>query len=133
MFAPAFHPAWMEADDPDDILARVLACVEKKPNGKGREVAWLAKKLGTTVQVVNNWKTRGIPPSRYADIAASIGWTVDQVIGAAEAPAGWPFETITPDRLAGLTPRQMAMIEIAALRELERIEAASGKPQPTAA
>lgn len=96
-------------------------------------MAWLARKIGAKVQTVNNWKKRGIPFQQRPKVAAAIGWSVEQLEGSAPPPAVWPFETIDPARLAGLSRREMMMVEFAALRELERIEAASGKQQPHAA
>lgn len=123
----------LDDEEMDEMLRRVLQCARKRPDAKKGEVAWLARKLGTKVQVVNNWKIRGIPFKRRPAVAAAIGWSVEQLEGNALPPATWTFETIDPSRLAGLSRRQMLLVEFAALRELERIEAASGKPQPTAA
>lgn len=118
--------------DPDDYAeswVRVKARIATLERGAGREEAWLVEKLGAgaTAQMVHNWTTRGIPPSKFQDVAAAIRWSVGQVAGVKDPPEQWPFETIAPERLAGLTPRQMAMIEIAAEAELRRIEDAIRK------
>ena len=113
-------------DSDDDTFRRVMQEISRKEEGRGREVQWLADRLQVKIQRVQNWKTRGVPPSAVADIAAALGWTMNQVLGLQESPPGWPFETIAPERLARLTPRQAAIVELVVLRELERIEA-SGK------
>lgn len=120
----------MDTED-DETWLRIKAAISRMPNGSGREATWLAERLQTTVQRVNNWKKRGVPDSSLVDIASALGWSVNQVLGLAEAPSQWPFETIDAQRFARLTPRQAAMVELAALREIERIEA-SGKQQGAA-
>jgi hypothetical protein len=122
-----------EFADVDEQLARVLRHIGTLPNGKGREVAWLAQKIKTTVQVVNNWKIRGIPGARQLEVAKAVGWSAEQLSGGTAPPAAWPFDMISQGRLAALTERQLGMIERAVLLELERIEAASGKLRPDAA
>jgi hypothetical protein len=39
----------------------------------GRNWAWLAAKLGTSAQVVSNWKGQRVPPVRYSAIAKIFG------------------------------------------------------------
>lgn len=114
----------------DETWARIKERIAAMPNGKDREAAWLADRLRMKIQRVHNWKTRGVPAFCLVDIAAAIGWSVNQVLGLAEPPSMWPFETIEPERFTRLTPRQCAMVEHVALREIERIEA-SGKQQAT--
>lgn len=57
--------------------------------------AWLAEQLGTTVQAVGNWRTRGVPAAKRRAIGHVLGLTVDQIDGEAPLPwekAGdWPF------------------------------------------
>jgi len=49
--------------------------------------AWLAREIGTSDQVVQNWKTRGVPPRRYRAIADALRpFTVDQIEGVGHAP-----------------------------------------------
>lgn len=115
--------------DHDETWARIAERVAAMPNGKGREVAWLASKTGMTLQRLNNWKTRGVPASSLPAVAQALGWSVNRVLGLPEPQSDWPFETISRERFQRLTPRQAAMVELAALHELERIEAAAGKQQ----
>lgn len=122
MWQPALHAAGMSGTDVDDTWERIRARIAELPHGAGREATWLADRLQMKVQRVHNWKTRGVPAAALVDIAAAIGWSVNQVLGLADPPAAWPFETIEPERLARLTPRQAALIELTVLNELERIE-----------
>lgn len=126
------HPPKMDEADVDETWARISRRVGELHRGKGREVAWLADRLGMKIQRVNNWKTRGVPASCLVDIAAAIGWSVNQVLGLSDPPALWPFETIDQARFARLTARQLAMVEIAALREIERIEGSSKRQESAA-
>lgn len=48
---------------------------------RGKTLSWLADELGISLQAVQNWKTRGIPPSKLRPIADALGITVDQVEG----------------------------------------------------
>jgi hypothetical protein len=118
----------MDEPDTDEAWTRIVDCIGQKPDGKGREVAWLAAKLKMKIQRVNNWKTRGVPASCLVDIASALGWSVNQVLGLAEPASMWPFETISAERLARLTARQAAMLELVALKELERIEEQTKPP-----
>jgi hypothetical protein len=59
------------------------ALVHKKPR---RNLQWLADQLATTIQVVHNWKARGVPARRYRDIASVLGINVDQLEGLAPLP-----------------------------------------------
>ena len=117
----------MQSAGVDETYQRIVGRVAQLPDGAGREVAWLADKLDTSQQRVYNWKTRGVPASALAGIAAALGWTVDQVLGLKAPPSEWPFETIAAARWAALNPHQRAMVELAARLELERIEGFNGK------
>ena len=122
----------------DDLWQRVIARIqEAHPNERGRELTWLAGKLGTKVQAVQNWKTRGIPPRQHAGLATALGWTVDQLLGnAAPAPTRWPFERVPFDRFSGYSEREQGVIEEAMLDAMDKLDArrpASGKQQRSAA
>ena len=45
---------------------------------------WLARKLNVTRQVINGWKTRGVPTRRYEEIAAALGWSLDRLVMGVE-------------------------------------------------
>lgn len=47
-------------------------------------------------QVLTNWKARGVPPKEYVDVAAALGWTVEQLLGK---------ERRTPAKKAPIEPR----------------------------
>lgn len=91
--APILHGRWRKS------TARVAACrtvggmtpwevieealVRRRPV---RNLQWLADQIGVTIQVVHNWKVRGVPAKRYRDVASALDLTVDQVEGIARLP-----------------------------------------------
>lgn len=85
------------------------ALVHRKPR---RNLQWLADQLDIKIQVVVNWRMRGVPARRYRDIAAALGITVDQLEGIERLP----WETAPEPPQSGLLP---AVAEIAfAINEL---------------
>lgn len=94
---------------PWQVIEEALA--HKKPP---RSPQWLADQLHVKIQVVSNWKSRGVPTARYREIASALDLSVDQIEGLEPLPwekAGeWPFE----DR--GLFDR------VKALRQDQRLE-----------
>lgn len=60
--------------------------VDKELGRRERTWAWLARQLGETDQTVNNWKRRGVPARQHAAIAQVFGWSVDRLLGIADAP-----------------------------------------------
>lgn len=52
--------------------------IDKRMRQLGLRDADLARALGVTSQHVSNWRRRGLPPSRFAEIAQALG-----------KPAGW--------------------------------------------
>jgi lambda repressor-like predicted transcriptional regulator len=48
---------------------------------RGKNLTWLADELGTSLQRVQNWKTRGIPSGQFRAVASALGVTVDQLEG----------------------------------------------------
>lgn len=58
-----------------------------------RNLQWLADRLGTSIQVVHNWKSRGVPAKRYREIAEALGVTLDQLEGLSPLP--WPKHAAT--------------------------------------
>lgn len=61
--------------------------INKELDRRHKSWAWLAVKLGTTDQVVHNWKKRGVPSSRFRAIAEALHpFTVDQIEGIGQAP-----------------------------------------------
>jgi hypothetical protein len=47
--------------------------------------AAVARALDTTEQRVNNWKRRGVPTAQHVALAGIFGWSVDQMLGLADA------------------------------------------------
>jgi len=122
----------------ENLWQRVIVAVqETHPKERGREVTWLADRLNTSVQAVQNWKTRGIPAKQHAGLAAALGWTVDQLLGnAAPGPARWPFERVPYARFQGYTEREQGVIEEAMLDAMDKLDGrrdASGKQARSAA
>lgn len=61
--------------------------INKELDRRHKTWAWLAQELGTTDQVVHNWKKRGVPSSRFRAIAEALTtFTVDQIEGVGQAP-----------------------------------------------
>ncbi len=52
-------------------------------------------------------------------------WLVRGTTAKPAAPVGWPFRTLTAQRLAALTPAQLAIVEKVALVNIEGMEALS--------
>lgn len=77
---------------PWEIIQESL--VRKRPV---RNMQWLAEQLDVKIQVVSNWKLRGVPAKRFRDIASALGITVDQLEGVTPLP--W-----MSDEPAGLSP-----------------------------
>jgi hypothetical protein len=59
------------------------ALVHMRPR---RTPLWLSEQLGVTIQVVSNWKARGVPASRFREIAKTLGLSVDQLEGVVPLP-----------------------------------------------
>ena len=52
----------------------------------GMKEADLARRLGITQQVINNWKRRGqIPPARHQEISDALGVSIDWLLGRSDA------------------------------------------------
>ncbi len=108
-----------------DILARVMKLAADVPDAAGRESQWLADKLHCGVQVVTNWKTRGVPLDRLPALADILGCSVDHLLGRDDRT--WPFHDVPFKRFDRLSERHKGQVERAMLIEIERIEAAAGK------
>lgn len=82
---------------------------------KGWDQTDLANRLCVSPQNVTNWKVRGVPPARYAQIAALFGRSVEQLIG--EAPEGdepirlWPYAAIDEGKFRSLPEAEAVKIE----------------------
>ncbi len=101
--------------------------VRRDPKQARRAAAWLAAKLGISIQAVTNWKSRGVPASQHEAIARALEWSIDQLLGLQpERREVWPFETVAHERFARLTEREKGMVEAAMLEVIDRIEFVKG-------
>ena len=117
-FRPATHTC-----EVDIQLQRVIAEIGRlHPKQKGREMTWLADTLGLAIQVVNNWKSRGIPPRQVGVVATAIKWSMEQVSGEDPPPSQWPFESVPFARFDGLTERQKGVVEQAMLDAMDKVQ-----------
>lgn len=66
---------------PWEVIEEALA--HRRPR---RGPKWLADELHEKIQVVSNWKARGVPARRYRDIATVLGLTIDQIEGIEPLP-----------------------------------------------
>lgn len=55
--------------------------------------AALGAMINQTSQTTTNWKTRGVPPKRYAEIAQALGWTMEQLL-TGDKPEGGPSDPL---------------------------------------
>jgi hypothetical protein len=72
----AVHTAFMDPEA-DPVWRRV----NEELDLRGRGWQWLADKIDSTIQRVQNWKTRGIPSRAHQDVANALGWTIDRLLG----------------------------------------------------
>lgn len=80
------------------------ALLRKRPV---RNLQWLADQVGVSIQVVSNWKARGVPAKRFRDVAAVLDLTIDQIEGIAPLP--WDSETPTARSEFSEEARQVAL------------------------
>lgn len=108
-----------------ELWDRLRKRIAGLPDGSGREQAWLADKLDTRVQVVNNWLQREkLPASRYEQIAAAVGWSVDELLGKpSAAPTPGVLRRDLDSRLRYLSERDIGRLEHVIEQELDRIDA----------
>jgi len=57
--------------------------VQEELDARGRGLKWLADALGTSVQRVQNWKARGLPPGVHVEVATALGRSLDWMAGIA--------------------------------------------------
>lgn len=85
-------------------MTTVWAHIEEELHKRRMNAAWLGRKLGASRQVISGWKIRGVPASRYEDIATLFGWTIDRLINGffdesptpANDPVDDPFIDFSP-------------------------------------
>lgn len=82
--------------------AFTLAAVNGKATPITRALAWardagmdqqrFADRLGVSAQAVTNWKARGMPPDKFADVARLFGRTIDELVhGEASQSPTYPY------------------------------------------
>lgn len=98
---------------PWQVIEEALA--RKRPP---RGPQWLADQLDETVQVVSNWKARGVPPRRFREIANVLGLTVDQIEGVDPLPweglgegGDWPFSEDLRQKVLRLSDEERVGVE----------------------
>lgn len=123
-----------ELMSPWEVIDGALARMKPK-----RDQAWLAQQLGLGAQAITNWKKRGVPRSRYEDLAGILRLSMEQVAGKAPAPwesvgGEWPFPDISRARWVRLDTRQRFEIELRVRDMVEKFEAEqlSGKSSGSA-
>lgn len=118
---------------PWEVIVEALA--RRRPP-KNQE--WLAEQLsksGKTItpQGVSNWKTRGVPPARFAELADLFGLTTDQVSARAPLPwekeSGWPFPGIDEARFQRLDDMEKGEIQAKVREMIEDIERRRAPPE----
>lgn len=88
---------------------------------RGRNWQWLADEMGTSIQRVHNWKTRGVPTDAWLDVATALHITIDYIAGLSDDPQphtarssssyGWPFGRVTLERVARLPQAARERVE----------------------
>jgi hypothetical protein len=78
----------MDGEDKLAVWGRVDRELTRRKSARLSPSSWadLGHSLGASKQTIHNWKTRGIPKQIYPDVAAQLGWSVDQLLGIADAP-----------------------------------------------
>jgi hypothetical protein len=111
----------------NDVWKRVFAEVSRKPDGHGREVAWLSERLQMKIQRVNNWAVRGVPSNAFPALAQALGWSLDDIAGTS-TPDGrppWPFPLVDRSRWDACTPEMRGYVQAAINRALDEVLAAA--------
>ena len=79
---PAAHNLCMT----DTVWHRIDRELTRRKDARQQPGSWaeLGRLIQASAQKMTNWKSRGVPPKEYADIALALGWSVDQLLGLAE-------------------------------------------------
>ncbi len=62
---------------------------------RGKGLQWLANELGSPIQRVQNWTTRGVPKGAYPEIAAALGKSIDWLAGMNDKALSGRFTYMT--------------------------------------
>lgn len=74
---------------PDTVWNRIDSELQRRKDAREELSSWaaLGDKIGVTNQVTTNWKSRGVPPKRFQEIAEALGWSLEQLVGKEDKPA----------------------------------------------
>lgn len=112
----------------DPVWTRIDS--ELKARGKGPQ--WLADEIGYSIQRVHNWKSRGVPPSAFADVAAALGWSIDRLLGGGESESrvmeGLTLEETSLLRAFRRLPTALARSQVASY--IDGLMAGAAQPGP---
>lgn len=69
-------------EEQDPVWQRINEELDRRKTTRTAPSTWaaLAGMIGANSQTTTNWKTRGVPPKQYAEIARSLGWTMEQLL-----------------------------------------------------
>lgn len=95
----------------ESVFKRMMRWAENE----GWDQTDLANRLGVSPQNVTNWKGRGVPPAKHAEIAALFGRSVDQLLGKAPEQEGllraWPYPSIDEQKFRSLRESDSSRLE----------------------
>lgn len=96
-----------------------------------RDQQWLAAECGVSPQAVNQWKTAGVPASRFRQISDLLRIKLDQLEGLEPLPwdKGWPFPDIDQDRFYQLSVKERDQVQGKVLTLIEELELARQRAQ----
>lgn len=80
----------------------------------------LASRLGLLPQHISNWKRRGVPSDRLADISQLLKRSIEELLGiTSESPAHyfdhWPFDDVDETKVRDLSRDDCLRLEAAVL------------------
>lgn len=113
-----FHTPFM-AETKDEAWLRVAAELRRR----GLGLSWLAEQMSTSVQRVQNWTTRGLPPKAYGAVAAVLDESIDWIAGLADPR--WKEQSLpltSRERLSEDAVRVGILFDTLPLEERGRIE-----------
>src|SRR6185369_4849102 len=79
------------------LMGRPWKQFQDELDRRGKNLKWLADQLGSPIQRVHNWTTRGVPKGAYPEVAAAFDESLDWVAGLAPTrrrpPGEWDDDT----------------------------------------
>ena len=95
-----------EASLQDSLVDEIWRRVDRELKRRRTTWAELGRAIEVSKQTLTNWKIRGIPAHAHIDIAESLGWSIDRLLGREEPPAPTPVFSETALRAAILIDQQ---------------------------